>query len=174
MTARTAGLVGLIVIGFLLAVIPVTAGIAWMLLVLAAILGITGRTRDIKRLTAVFLVPIALVLAGCTAAPSSTEPTDLTGKWSYSKDTVQFEAEVKGGDIEVYLTLDDTKGLYWSGTFENEAVDGQEISSDADTAALDESLYGSTAESKDFTFTNGELHFDFTIMGTDTDISLRR
>lgn len=127
-----------------------------------------------KRSIAALLIPVALILAGCSAAPSSTEPTDLTGDWSYSKDSVAFEATVEGDVIEVYLTLDDTEGLYWTGTFQEEAVDGEVISSTADTDALDASLYGSMDGSKDFIFKNGELTYEFTILGTVTEVVLKR
>jgi hypothetical protein len=76
--------------------------------------------------------------------------------------------------IVAYLTLDESRGLYWSGTFEESAVNGQDIVSDADVEALEASLFGSQSEAKTFIFTNGEIVFEFTIVGVTTDVKLQR
>ena len=46
--------------------------------------------------------------------------------------------------------------------------------SSADTEALESSLYGSQSDSKIFTVANGEITFEFTIMGVVTDVNLTR
>ena len=80
--------------------------------------------NTMTRILAILLVPIALALAGCTASPSSTEPMDLSGEWTYSNGSTAFDAEVKSGIIYIYLNLEDTRGLYRTGTFEDLAVEG--------------------------------------------------
>jgi hypothetical protein len=130
----------------------------------------------ITRILATLIAPLALVLAGCAATPSSTVPTELTGDWSASSSSSSstFDAVVTNDAIVVYLTLDESRGLYWSGTFEESAVNGQDIVSDADVEALEASLFGSQSEAKTFIFTNGEIVFEFTIVGVTTDVKLQR
>jgi hypothetical protein len=128
----------------------------------------------ITRILATLIAPLALVLAGCAATPSSTVPTELTGDWSASSSSSTFDAVVTNDAIVVYLTLDESRGLYWSGTFEESAVNGQDIVSDADVEALEASLFGSQSEAKTFIFTNGEIVFEFTIVGVTTDVKLQR
>jgi hypothetical protein len=131
--------------------------------------------KNLKYFLALLLVPFALILTGCsTPTPSSTEPTSLSGDWAYSSDSTKFTGTVSGDDIEIYLTLDDSTGLYWSGTFQDEAVNGEKISSDADVAALETSLFGSLDEKKDFVFKDGALVFEFTILGVTQDIQLKK
>jgi hypothetical protein len=138
--------------------------------------------KNLHRSFAILLSATTLALAGCSSMPgsmpassaSSTESTTLTGEWSYAKDSMAFDAEVAGDMINIYLTLDESRGLYWAGTFEEAAVDGQIVASNADTAALEASLYGSQSDTKEFTFRNGQIEFEFTIMGVVTEIGLTR
>lgn len=127
----------------------------------------------------------ALVLTGC-AGPSPVTPgetivtedttTNLTGDWGYSSDTFSFEAEVAADEITIYILLDEgtSKGLYWTGTFLEEVKDGDTILSKADVDALASSLYGSGDEEKKFTFTDGKLVYEFSIMGTTTTVQLEK
>lgn len=115
------------------------------------------------------------VMAGLTACGgASSEPQDVTGTWSYNKDSVGFEAQITGDQIEIILTLDDTSGLYWKGTFESPLTNGQLVKSTADTEALSASLYGSGSDVKEFTYTGGHLNFTFEIMGTTRTIELTK
>lgn len=128
----------------------------------------------IKRIIALILLFIgAALLTGC-AQPSSTEPVDLTGDWSYSSDSVNFEANVEGDEIQINLIMDNSEGLYWTGSFSKDALNGDTIISHADVEALDASLLGSGDEQKTFLFKDGTLVFSFTIVGTTQDIVLKR
>ncbi len=128
----------------------------------------------ITRILATLFVPIALVLADCAPTPSSTVPTDLAGEWSATSNTSTFDALVTNDEIEIYLTVDESSGLYWSGTFEESAVNSQVIVSEAGVEALQSSLFGSLSETKAFTFTDGEIAFEFIILGVTTDVQLKR
>lgn len=128
----------------------------------------------IKRIIALILLFIgAALLTGC-AQPSSTEPVDLNGDWSYSSDSVNFEATVKGEQIQMNLIMDNSEGLYWSGSFSTDALNGDTIVSYADVEALDASMLGSGDEQKNFVFKDGALTFSFTIVGVTQNIVLTR
>jgi len=126
-----------------------------------------------KRIVALVLLFIgAMLLTGCSTP--SNEPVDLNGDWSYSSDSVSFKAVVTDEEINVDLIMDDSEGLYWSGSFVDEAVNGDTIFSDADVEALDESFLGSGDTEKNFDFKDGKLVFSFTIVGVTQDIELSR
>jgi hypothetical protein len=112
-----------------------------------------------------------------TAPPSRTNlqahPTSLVGDWAATGDDFEFEGTIEDGSIELYLLLEDgSKGLYWVGTFPNEALAGDKIASEADVDALSTSLFGSTDTEKEFTFTGEALEFEFGILGTVNDVVL--
>jgi len=123
-------------------------------------------------IAATVAVAVAVGLSGCGGG--SPEPQDVTGTWQYSKDGIGFEATVTEDNIEIELTLDDTTGLYWTGTFESSLTEGQKVVSKADTEALDASLYGSGDSTKEFTYEDGHLTYKFEIMGTTTKIYLNK
>lgn len=128
-----------------------------------------------KTLVAAALLPILFALSACSAAPA--EPVDLAGAWSSpAGDGLQFVATISGDQIEMHMTMDDTKGLYWKGTFpvSDQASDGTVITSVADVEALSGSLLGSQDASKDFTYSGGSLRFDFTMMGVTKTVSLSK
>jgi len=110
------------------------------------------------------------LLAGCTAGSNP----DVNGSWTYSEDGVSFEATVTAGTIEMMVDFDGSAGLYWAGTFPETIDDGAVVVSDANTAALSTSLYGSLDGTKDFTYEGGELLFDFTMMGVTKRVNLVR
>jgi hypothetical protein len=106
---------------------------------------------------------------------SETSSTNLNGNWNYKSDSLSFEASVSSKRITIYILLqDDSKGLYWQGTFPEKAQEGDTITSQADTEALASSLYGSSDESKKFKFQDGKLSYEFSIMGTTTDVQLQK
>ena len=127
----------------------------------------------IKRIIALILLFIgATLLTGCSTP--SNEPVDLNGDWSYSSDSINFEATVKGEEITIDLIMDNSEGLYWSGSFSTDALNGDTIVSYADIEALDASMLGSGDEKKNFVFKDGKLTFSFTIVGVTQDIELSR
>lgn len=128
----------------------------------------------LKKLLVAVLLPILCALSACSAPAG---PVDLTGTWSSpSSEGVQFVATIGTGQIEMHITADDTKGLYWKGTFPvpDQTPDGAVITSAADTEALSGSLLGSQDASKDFTYSGGSLRFDFTMMGVTKTVSLSK
>ncbi len=88
-------------------------------------------------------------------------------------------ATVSDGSIYVLLKLDsddegdsDVTGTFWEGTFD--AKDAPHIVSKPDQDKLDRSLLASSETTKTFTYANGELTFQFSIMGVSTTVHLEK
>ena len=103
---------------------------------------------------------------------------DLTGTWVQAdadNDSWQ-EAVIEGDTITVYWVSDggDTKSLYWAGTYEapTEATDTYTWTSENDTEQTSVALLASTADTKDFTYSDGELSYEVTALGTTTTVRL--
>lgn len=138
------------------------------------------------------LVPFALAACGSsTAAPSETvsassepapaaeevavETVNLDGTWKGGDPGFEFEAKIEGGTISMQIKMEDeTKALYWQGTFVSDAEPGQVIVSDADTEALSKSLLGSQEATKEFTFEDDSISFDFGMMGVTKTVHLKK
>ena len=135
-------------------------------------------------------VLVAATCAGCSASESTSESSDetavaeeetildLTGTWvqADANDDSWQEAEIEGGTITVYWVSDggDTKSLYWAGTYEapTEAADTYTWTSENDTDQTSSALLASDADTKDFTYSDGELSYEVTALGTTTTVRL--
>lgn len=123
-----------------------------------------------KKMLAALVLPL-LVLMGCSAPVA--EPVDMTGTWTSVGDTPsQFEADISTDEIVVEIVSDGAKMLYWKGTFDHSQ--SPTFTSVADKEALNGSLLGSTADDKEFAYSNGELSFEFTVMGTTTTVRMQQ
>lgn len=129
----------------------------------------------------------ALMLAGCGStqgedgsgsgtASQEPEPLDLTGTWiapGESEDSWQ-EAVIDGSTITVYWVSDngDTKSLYWAGTYiaPEVAADTYSWDSENDHEQTDTALLASTADTKTFTYEDGQLSWEVTALGTTTTV----
>lgn len=146
-------------------------------------------------ITAGLGIVLAITLGACSGQPQgnatgSQESTpveqkkllDLSGKWhatnSADEASATFEAEVKDGVITIYFVnkKEDTKSLYWQGTVPtpDTTEDKYNFTSEADTEALSQSLFGSQDKTKDFKYENGVLSFDFSALGTTKTIKMER
>lgn len=115
-----------------------------------------------KTILAVIMLTI-VTLSGC----SNTEEAPTTTVGTYSDD--KFRAVVEGDVIVIEILADDTKMLYWQGTWD----DGEtKVVSAADRDALDASLMGSGADEKEFTVDGDSLEFEFQALGSKTNVSL--
>lgn len=114
---------------------------------------------------------LTLALSACSG-PSG--PYNPDGGWVNQGSGQSFEAEISSGEIEIYLILEGSKGLYWSGTFPTEVTPGETVTSEADVEALESSLFGSLDPTKDFNISGDSISYDFTIMGTTETIALKR
>ena len=122
---------------------------------------------------AIIIVPLSL--AACTnndAAGSTTSTTQETamsynGTW---KDDI-FEAEIADDSIVINIVSDDTKSLYWKGTF---PVKQGDVTSAADTEALSASIMGSQDAEKVFDVDDETISFEMSMMGTTKTVHLKR
>lgn len=123
-------------------------------------------------------LPLLLVLVFSLVGCDDNEPTDLTGHWTTADDASSPEmfASIADGAI-VIQWHDDISGdtaLYWKGTFVTEAEDEDNIVSVGDVEAMSHALLASGEESKTFTYEEGEITFDLTMMGITQLIVLQK
>lgn len=130
---------------------------------------------------------LALTLCACGGAQpaepapeeAAEEPVaiDLTGEWEQtnknSDDSYQV-ATISDGVIEIFFVSPDTKSLYWSGTAETPDADPFTWDSVADHEKTDASIMGSMDDTKTFTYDNGELSFDVSMMGTTMTVRMEK
>lgn len=119
--------------------------------------------------------------AGPTTETAAAQPLDLAGTWkqtnSNSPDAWQ-EALIEGEVIEVYWVFDngDTRSLYWAGTFvaPTEPGTSYEWDSENDHSKTDTAILAATGDTKTFSFLDGELSWEASMLGTTTRIRTER
>lgn len=126
---------------------------------------------------------IALALCGCALTACSgkgeekgTVP-DLTGSWIETTDSdAKMSAEITSGTIEVYWSADETRALYWSGTYAAPTEAGTYTWSSVNNHdKTDSALLASGDDTKDFTYnSDGEITFDVTAMGVTKTVHLAK
>lgn len=139
-----------------------------------------------KLLSIVLVAVVAIGLTACGGSGSSedtasNEPLNLTGTWtqtnSNSEDMYQ-EANISGDAMEIYWVSNngDTKDLYWAGTFTapSESTDEYTWTSENDTNKTEAALLASTADTKEFTYKNGEITYEASAMGSTTTVRLEK
>ena len=128
-----------------------------------------------KKIIGMILIPLLLLTATAGCAATEAGPVDLSGSWVSTGSEAGFEAEISDGEITVNAVGEDFRALYWQGTFPTEQVTGETvITSEGDIEALSHALMGSGAETKEFTYSDGDLSFEFSIMGTTRTIHMER
>jgi hypothetical protein len=124
---------------------------------------------------------VTMVTPSPTKSPSPA-PKNLLGTWHQTNSGIPgitMTAVVTDGSIKIYEVIDggqegysDVHGLYWSGTFD--AFDSTVITSKAYKGDLELSYLGSLDDKKRFTYENGELSFQFSIMKMTTIVQLSK
>lgn len=144
-------------------------------------------------LTAFLTLASISLLAGCgsdnndvqaDSKPVDVKKTTFVGDWEQtnSEDTgVRMSASVNANDtIQIRMLSRDSSGIYWMGSFQVSDKDPDEpfeLESKADPDAqkwMQESLFGSQDTSKIFAYKNGEITYDFTMMGVTSTIRLTK
>lgn len=116
--------------------------------------------------------------ASSTAAqsPSPEAPASLVGNWKQSNgtETNYQTASISADTMEIYWvnTADESKSLYWAGSF-TEPKDGTWESVN-DTSKTSSAMLASTAATKIFTFKDGEISYEVTALGTTKTVHLVR
>lgn len=129
-----------------------------------------------KLISKLLIIPAAILvvfsLANCSAdepAPAKTVmPADINGTWTGDI----FSATIDGNSIVVYIVDNESKSLYWKGTFP--AIQENKVTSAGDRETMDGSLMGSGDAEKVFDVSDGQVSFDFTMMGTTKTVHLSK
>ena len=115
--------------------------------------------------------------AASVAAPVAVvKTTEAPVSWNGTWKAEGFSAVIKDKVITISIVSPDTTSLYWQGTWDSskQAKDGAEVVSIADVEALSMSMLGSQDETKAFAFSDDELKFSMSMMGTTKTIRLKR
>lgn len=110
-------------------------------------------------------------------------PKSMVGTWYQTnkmKSGITMQASVSlGGTIQIDMKAGDSSNIYWMGSFEYDEDPQTDFNtlSQADSDAqkvMAGSLFGSQDSKKSFTYKNGELSYEFTMMGVDKTIHLEQ
>lgn len=111
----------------------------------------------------------------------ATQAVDLTGNWKQvnneSADSYQT-ATIQGNTIEVYWVSesDNSKSLYWAGSYAAPANASESFSWDSknDKEKTDNAMLASGDDTKTFTYSNNQLSYSVSAMGTTTTVILQK
>lgn len=123
------------------------------------------------------MLALALLVSLTACGSNNSAPVSLNGSWSTeASPDFTMTAVVSDTGIEVTWKAPDTTALYWVGTLPTspDLTNDTVITSQGDTEAMAMSLLASQSETKDFTYKNDKLAFDFTIMGVTKTLYLEK
>ena len=139
-----------------------------------------------KSICIILCAIIALSIAACgsstppapTPAPTPEPVPDLIGDWEQtnknSEDSYQI-ATITDNVIEVFWKTPDMQALYWSGTFTPPTAAGSySWESAADHEKTDFAIMAASADTKTFTYSNGELSYEVQAMGVTTTVRMAK
>lgn len=131
-------------------------------------------------LLAALVIPFALTGCGASETTGGTQsgttteaqaetkaPASLNGTWRAQG----LEAVIADNSIEINIVGDDTRSLYWKGTF---PAGDESVKSMADTDALSSSMLGSQDAEKVFTVKDDQIDFEMSIAGTTKTVHLQK
>lgn len=133
----------------------------------------TSRGNGKRKLIA---AAIAVVLFGCALTACTARPApDLTGSWIATSGGSgnKMSAEISATTIDVYWSAEETRALYWSGTYDAPTKAGAYTwtsINDHDKTRM--ALLASNDDTKDFTYDDGEITFDVTALGITKTVHL--
>lgn len=114
---------------------------------------------------------------------ADAEIPDLTGDWEQSNknsETDYLIATIEGDVITISWYWIDDEGevgtsIYWVGTFEAPETGGSySWESEIDRDATDDEPMAATSSSKTFTYEDGVLSFDVTLLGVTTSVEMEK
>ncbi len=111
------------------------------------------------------------------AEETEEEPLDLTGTWTSSEDEGSYqEATISENTIEINWISDAgaTKSIYWIGTYSppTENLDEYSWTSERDVEKTASALLASSDDTKNFTYKDGKITYEVSVMGTTTTYEL--
>lgn len=160
----------------------------------------SNRQPFLKRFIALYALLAALTVGGiffatvandASTAQGSTytkpaippKPVSLVGNWKQTKGMpgVTMTAEVSGDSIQINMRFDrdDMTGIFWMGSFDasDQTATKFTVTSlpDPDARkALAGSLFGSSEKTKKFHYDDGDLSFEFSMMGVESTVHMTR
>lgn len=113
-----------------------------------------------------------------TPAPTPEPAPDLTGVWTQvdASDSYQ-QATIQGDTIEInWISSDGTSALYWAGSFTAPEDSAEPYSwiSNNDTSKTSGALLASGDATKEFTYENGTISYEVSMMGVTTTLQLEK
>lgn len=134
----------------------------------------------------IFATVIALV-AGLTYfvmnnadASTNSNPSSLIGDWHQtngSETGTGFTAEISAGGIQInYPTRDGSGGIFWLGTFDGtkKSAGSFKVQSKPDPDGMANNLLASNEKIKTFSYKDGVISFDFSILKMHTTIHMTK
>lgn len=124
-------------------------------------------------------IGIYFTVSSADATVKTKAPKTLVGTWHQTNkvDGIIMQASVNSDDtIQVNLKTRDSSSIYWMGSFDSQR-DPQssfDVHSQANSDALEMSIFGSQDPTKTFKYNRGDLSFKFTMMGTTSTIHLQK
>lgn len=113
--------------------------------------------------------------------PEPAAPLSLVGEWRQSNNTSETAyqtATITDSTIEIYWvnTEMDTESLYWAGSYTpaTESTDTYTWDSANDTEKTSTALLASEDDTKKFSYSNGEISYKVTALGTTTTVKLAK
>lgn len=114
---------------------------------------------------------------GTTTEATTEAPTDLTGTWASEPNEGSYqEAVITENTIEINWVSEDTTALYWSGTYTapDSAVNEYTWTSERDKEKTDTALMASGDDTKEFTYKDGVISYEVSMMGVTKTIELEK
>jgi len=136
-------------------------------------------------LMVVVAISLGVIATSCDNSSQSAQadinkggnkPISLAGHWHQTKNGIPnttMSADITSDHIEVTLKLGDVSGPFWIGTFDA-TPSTSTILSHGDTEKMDLDLLASNEKDKEFTYKNGDLSYQFSIMGESTIVHLSK
>ena len=133
-------------------------------------------------LSMLFAATMIFSFAACgNSEPEAATPPDLTGEWKQvnsNSDDTYHAATIQDGTIEInwVMEADDTKALYWAGTYiaPETADEPYTWDSENDKEKTGSALLASGDDTKTFTYQNGQLSYDASMMGITQTVKLEK
>lgn len=117
--------------------------------------------------------------AATVASQDMAKPVSLTGTWVQTSNgipNVTMTATITQNEISIEMGLTNVSGLYWAGTFDTSPRYERQFSvtSIGDASMMDGKMLSSQSKSKNFAYNNGDLSFEFQMLGLETTVHLKR
>jgi hypothetical protein len=127
-----------------------------------------------------FLSPLGVggAKAGASTKDDKPKTVNFIGTWHQidGDPSAVMTAEISFGAIQINLKTRDSSNVYWLGTFDTDMTDVKAFTmiSNGDQDAMANMIFASQDSTKKFTYRDGVLSFDFSILGTTTTVHLTK